>query len=347
MASKKYKWISPLIFAMALTSCDSNDKSVEVVMVDIPVEDETKYPSSSESEQPQNISESQTANPLPSQSDLSQDSSMMKLSCQALWKVRNQVFHDKGYCFPGVETQAIFNNTGCQFDKAANIPLSDSEREYVKSIRTIEETKGCIKKPSQTPNLYIATPNEQYVEKMLEGSMHNDENSIQANKQYLESQPKPPKGDKKASREFNDEALEFFKSQQYDQAAILFAKAIQLDPADVEALNNYGVALIKSGDLNKATSILVKTLTIKPDRAPAWSNYGDTLALQGKGEMAVASYLNTYRFSKNRENTHKYFQNQLTRETNSLIRNALMKSTEKAVEMSFSRSPADSTAMEQ
>lgn len=283
MTKKNNKWVYFLVFAVALTSCDSNDKaatsqspakqrvapaiptpsaekesSIEAVMVDVPVEDETKYPLTSEPAQQQDVSEAQT----------------------------------------------------------------------------------------QIPNPDRVYPNKQYVQKMLEGSMRNDESSIQTSKQYLENQPKPPKGDKKAARKVNDEALELFNNQQYDQAAMLFAKASQLDPADIEVLNNYGIALMKSGNLNKAEFVLVKTLAIKPGRAPAWTNLGDTLALQGKGEMAVASYLNNYRFSKNRENTHKYFQNQLVQEKNSLIREALAKSTEKAVVMYFSRSPADPAAME-
>jgi len=139
----------------------------------------------------------------------------------------------------------------------------------------------------------------------------------------------------------------FSKNQKYEQAATLFEEASQLDPADIEALNNYGIALMKSGNLNKAWSVVVKTLSIKPDRTPAWANFGDILALQGKEEMAVASYLNTYRFSKNRENTHKYFSKSVRagdKLTNSECPNEIDR---KAEEMSFSHSPVDSTVMEQ
>ncbi|MDD2659860.1 MAG: hypothetical protein PHY54_09315 [Methylococcales bacterium] len=284
MISKKYQFIFQLIITVTLISCDSNDKdtttkqvatpniikenSIDAVLVDVPVEDETKLSLSSSSE-------------LVPSKDIS-------------------------------ESQAINSNP---------------------SIK-------------QAPNIVLTQPNEQYVQKMLDGSIQNDENIIQESKQFLESQIGPPKGDKKSARVMNDDALKFFKNQQYEQSTILFAKASQLDPADIEILNNYGTSLLKSGNLGDAWAILVKTLTIKPDRSPAWASLADTLALQGKVEMAVASYLNAYRFSKNKENTHKYFKNQQTRETNSLIREALTKSLERATSMYFSQAPEGSSAIE-
>lgn len=84
--------------------------------------------------------------PTPSKdtSQKNQTEGLAGLSCQSLWKARNQIFHDKGYCFKG-EAKEVFGNAGCQYDKASLVPLIESEKEFVKSIRAIEENKGCIR----------------------------------------------------------------------------------------------------------------------------------------------------------------------------------------------------------
>ena len=169
---------------------------------------------------------------------------------------------------------------------------------------------------------------EQHIQKMLRSAMINDQNSIQASKQYLENQPKPAKGDKKAAREVNDEALVFIKNKQYAQAVSLLAKASQLDPSDVEILNNYGFVLMMTNNLEQAESVLIKTLTMKPDRSLAWSNLGFAFALQGKKDMAVASYLNTYLFSKDPEKTLQFFKDILAQESNINVKNALTKAVD-------------------
>jgi Flp pilus assembly protein TadD len=184
---------------------------------------------------------------------------------------------------------------------------------------------------SQTQTQTEAAPAsaEQHVQKMLQGAINNDEISIQASKQYLEKQPKPAKGDKKAARKINEEALKFISTQQYDQALPLFAKATQKDPSDVEILNNYGFVLMKSRDLDRALLVLIKTLTMKPDRASAWANLADVLALQGHVDLATAGYMNTYRFSGNREKTLAIFRDPQKHEDSPYVREALANAIQK------------------
>lgn len=308
-------------------------------MVDVPVEDESKYPPASES--PQSEDESQTEITVPSNNDTAQNTSVNELSCQALWKARNQVFHDNGYCFMSDEALAAFDNNGCQFDKVENVSLSDAEKEYVKTIRATEESKGCTNKPTQTPNAGLSVGNEKYVQQMLEGSKANDEKLLETSRQFLENQPKPVKGDKRSARKLNDEGLVLFNAQQYEKASQIFEKANQLDPADIEILNNYGIALLKSNNLDRAWAVLVKVLTIKPDRAPAWANLGDILSRQGKEELAIAGYLNTYRFSKDRDKTHHFFQDQLAKENDDNIRSALTKTIQKSTGLFINQLPSN------
>lgn len=117
--------------------------------------------------------------------------------------------------------------------------------------------------------------------------------------------------------------MKFIQTQEYEQALPLFAKATQIDPSDVEILNNYGFALMKSRNLDRALLVLTNTLTMKPDRASAWANFADVLALQGHVDLAAAGYMNTYRFSGNREKTYKILQNPQLHEDSPYVREAL------------------------
>jgi tetratricopeptide (TPR) repeat protein len=309
MAFNTQQWMMPLFLIAVLTSCDLGNKektdevetkaaksanivpdegqkpqipshspSIEAVMVDVPVEDETKF---------DNVSEQPTQ----------------------------------------IET------------------LPPTQNADLTSSNTLADTS----KTDQFPPENDPGPNAQYVKNMLSGSFKNDENMILDNKHSLEALPKPPTGDKKAARKANDDGLVFFNNQQYEQAASIFEKANQLDPADIEALNNYGIALMKSGNLGKAAAIFIKVLSIKPDRAAAWASLGDILAIRGSdgGEAAVASYLNTYRFSKNRGNTQKFFDQRLTQERNTNVRNAIDKASEKAKVLFFSAPPSEAEAPEE
>jgi Flp pilus assembly protein TadD len=200
------------------------------------------------------------------------------------------------------------------------------------TLTNVEQSAASQPAPANSETQKETTPTnaEQHVQKMLEAAMNNDEGSIKASEQYLENQPKPAKGDKKAAREVNDEALIFIKNQQYAQAIPLLEKASQTDPSDVEILNNYGFALMMSNNLEQAKTVLIKTLVMKPNRVSAWSNLGYAFALQGKEDMATACYLNTYRFSKNPEKTLQFFKDQLAQEKNPNLRSAMIKAVEKA-----------------
>jgi Tfp pilus assembly protein PilF/uncharacterized protein YecT (DUF1311 family) len=202
------------------------------------------------------------------------------------------------------------------------------------SIISTSKTSDSISSNKQptavTEKEAIPTTAEGHVQKMLKAGMIGDDNSIMVSKQYLENLPKPTKGDRKAARKINEEALKLIQSQQYDQAVPLFAKASQTDPSDVEILNNYGFVLMMSNNLSQAETVLIKTLIMKPDRTSAWSNLGYAFALQGKEDMATACYMNAYRFSKNPEKTLQFFKDQLAHENNPNLRSAMIKAVEKA-----------------
>lgn len=202
-------------------------------------------------------------------------------------------------------------------ESASTVSTSTVESENTSQTNVIEQTADSMQ-TEKTPT----TP-EEYIQKMLHDAMIDDSNSIQASRKYLETLPKPAKGDRNAARKINEEGLKFIQTKQYEQALPLFAKASKTDPSDVEALNNYGFALMMSNHLNEAETVLIKTLIMKPDRTAAWSNLGHTFAFQGKEEQAVDSYMNAYLFSKKPDKTVEFFKKQLAQEDNPHLKNAL------------------------
>jgi hypothetical protein len=66
-----------------------------------------------------------------------------RLSCQALWEVRNIVYAQNGYCFQTDRGRAMFSNDGCWITDQAKVSLNAYERRNVAAIRAVEQAKGC------------------------------------------------------------------------------------------------------------------------------------------------------------------------------------------------------------
>jgi hypothetical protein len=64
-------------------------------------------------------------------------------SCEELWVMRNQVFKDNGYCFKAARAINYFGTGGCSYDSEAAVPLSKSERSFIREIRASERRLGC------------------------------------------------------------------------------------------------------------------------------------------------------------------------------------------------------------
>lgn len=65
------------------------------------------------------------------------------LSCDALWTVRNSIYHENGYCFKTTRGEGAFSNDGCYVTDVALIKLNTYERANVKRIVAVERAKGC------------------------------------------------------------------------------------------------------------------------------------------------------------------------------------------------------------
>lgn len=135
----------------------------------------------------------------------------------------------------------------------------------------------------------------------------NNELEIQELTNKIDSIPKLLKGNSKEARKSNDKGLlALSNNEDFDNAVRFFSEAQKLDPADVEILNNLGFAYMKQQNFDMAEKTLIETLVLSPNRSSAWSNLGDVFALKDNESKAIACYANTYRFSKNKVNTHQF-----------------------------------------
>ena len=70
-------------------------------------------------------------------------SMLRRLSCDALWTVRNTIYAENGYCFKTARGQAAFASGSCTYDDAAMVPLNNYERDNIARIVAVERQKGC------------------------------------------------------------------------------------------------------------------------------------------------------------------------------------------------------------
>jgi len=196
---------------------------------------------------------------------------------------------------------------------------SGSQKDLKKGIN---ELKEAIK----TLNGQVATTEEEeddsgsgstedglsYVNQMLQSAMDNggiSNNDAIINTAYaLNSKyPCPKQKHKKNARDANERGIALNNDKMKDKALEEFQAAYNLDPTDIEITSNLGNAYLKVGDLANAKRLLLQTLVHDPGRATAWGNLGEAYAQQGDIRSAVAAFANTLRFTRNTENTRKYF----------------------------------------
>jgi hypothetical protein len=64
-------------------------------------------------------------------------------ACESLWRERNQIYKDAGYCFKTARAIRAFGNAGCSFDDIGDVPLSARQRAAVSDIVAQERRMGC------------------------------------------------------------------------------------------------------------------------------------------------------------------------------------------------------------
>ena len=68
---------------------------------------------------------------------------LQKMSCDALWTVRNTIFHENGYCFKTKRALSVYNNDGCHYRNSGDVPLNSYESANVSRITSVEKQMGC------------------------------------------------------------------------------------------------------------------------------------------------------------------------------------------------------------
>lgn len=142
------------------------------------------------------------------------------------------------------------------------------------------------------------------------------------------AQSRPPvRGDRKLARAANGRGLAALQSGRIPDAVRGFAEAHRADPADVEVLNNLGYAHLMQGDYDSARPYMLSALALTPERSAAWANLGQIQAMKGETQDAVASFINTYRFSQNRSKTHQFLLSLMEKNGDPGLRQALTQAT--------------------
>jgi len=69
-----------------------------------------------------------------------------------------------------------------------------------------------------------------------------------------------------------------------------YRRAVELDPANVDAWNNLGGLLMDAGQLDEAAACLKKVAELNPETPGAHLNFGTVLQKQGRDDAALAEY---------------------------------------------------------
>lgn len=64
-------------------------------------------------------------------------------SCDILWQIRNQIYHENGYCFRTPRGMRAFGNSGCRYSNVSAVPLNGYERANVARVARVESIKAC------------------------------------------------------------------------------------------------------------------------------------------------------------------------------------------------------------
>ena len=183
---------------------------------------------------------------------------------------------------------------------------------------------------TSSPSLPPEQLGPQLVKEMLAYARDNagvgHEEEIQGTKKRLDWLPSPVAVNQAKARKANRRGQAELRAGRIKAAIKTLEEALGADPGDVEILNNLGYAYFRQGDLDQAEHYMISALTINPARAPIWANLGQIYAKKGDIPNAVASFVNSYRFSKNRLKTQQFFQQLSDKERDPKVTQALQES---------------------
>lgn len=162
-----------------------------------------------------------------------------------------------------------------------------------------------------------------YIRKMIDAAVMDDQAAVMAYHDSMVLIAQRAHKPKTAARRLNSEGLEYLKLGQVAASVAKFRQAYHVDSADVEIVNNLGYGLYMEGNYAEAREILTRALIMNPGRATAWGNLAQTYAELGDTRSSIGCIQNSYRFSKNPENTRIFFLDQLALTSNPNYRTAI------------------------
>ena len=78
--------------------------------------------------------------------------------------------------------------------------------------------------------------------------------------------------------------------ERFEQAAVNFTRALQIDSSNAEIHNNLGITLYNLGRIDKAVASFVRALELKPGYGDAHNNLGNSLKDLGKLDEVISNY---------------------------------------------------------
>ena len=84
---------------------------------------------------------------------------------------------------------------------------------------------------------------------------------------------------------------EFYEAMQFEEAAVEYEKALELEPENVDVMSNLGVTYYRLGKLDEAVEVYNKAIVIAPEDADIRSNLAAAY-VQKQGPDGGTEYLN-------------------------------------------------------
>lgn len=91
-----------------------------------------------------------------------------------------------------------------------------------------------------------------------------------------------------SASDHNEQGKAYFDQRDWEQAAVAFQAAVELEPDNALFLGNLGAALGELGQFDQAITVLEKALELEPNDAKAHSNLCFVYQLQGQLELALS-----------------------------------------------------------
>lgn len=144
------------------------------------------------------------------------------------------------------------------------------------------------------------------VGEMLTAAARMDSRAVDQLAAGIERQSQPQRGDRRAARALNAQALDALGSDPATSVHLLHEAAVA-DPADTEILGNLAYAYLKKGSPTDAVHASLVSLSLTPRRASTWGTMAlALLAVKGSDEQAIAAFQNAYRYAGKPEKTIEY-----------------------------------------